>query len=147
MTQHLFALTVVEFYPSISEALLNRALDLASEHVTISEDDRQAIVNAKHPLLFNNGQPWEKKNSNTLFDVTMGSYDVAETCEQVGCYLLAQLQQIPNIDIGLYRDDGLAATTQTPKETQKIKSRSVMVSRITLKSLLKRTRRSLTFLT
>lgn len=67
---------VVEFYPSISEALLNRALDFASEHVTISEDDRQTIVNAKHSLLFNNGQPWEKKNSNTLFDVTMGSYDL-----------------------------------------------------------------------
>lgn len=112
---------VVEFYPSISETLLNRALDFASEHVTISEDDRQTIVNAKHSLLFNNGQPWEKKNSNTLFDVTMGSYDGAETCELVGCYLLAQLQQIPNIEIGLYRDDGLAATTQTPRETERIK--------------------------
>ena len=64
-------------------------------------DDRQTIVNAKHSLLFNNGQPWEKKNSNMLFDVTMRSYDRAETSELVGCYLLAQLQEIPNIEIGL----------------------------------------------
>ena len=67
--------------------------------MTISNDDRQTIVIAKHSLLFNNGQPWEKKNSNTPFDVTMGSYDGAETCELVGCYLLAQLQQIPNIAV------------------------------------------------
>ena len=51
----------------------------------------------------------------------MGSYDGAETCELVGCYLLAQLQQLPNTGIGLYSDDGLAATTLTPKETERIK--------------------------
>ena len=89
--------------------------------MTISNDDRQTIVNAKHSLLFNNGQTWEKKTSNTLFDVTMGSYDGAETCELVGCYLLAQLQQLPNIGIGLFRDDELAVTTLTPKETERIK--------------------------
>jgi len=121
---------VVEFYPLISEALLNRALDFASDHVTISIDDRHTIVNAKHSPLFNNGQPWEKKNLNTLFDVTMGSYDGAETCELVGCYLLAQLQQIP----------------KHQRRQKNLKSRSVMCSNVTtLKSLLKRTR-SLTFL-
>ena len=31
---------VVEFYPSISETLLERALDFAANYVTISEDDR-----------------------------------------------------------------------------------------------------------
>jgi len=82
---------VVEFYPSISEALLNRALDFASRHVNISDADRQIIINAKHSLLFSNGKPWKKRNSKSLFDVTMGSYDVAETCELVGCYLLSQL--------------------------------------------------------
>ena len=112
---------VVEFYPSITEALLTRALDFASEDVTISNDDRQTILNAKHSLLFNNGQPWEKKTSTTLFDVTMGSYDGAETCELVGYYLLGQLQQLPIIEIGLYRDDGLAVNTLTPKVTDKIK--------------------------
>ena len=36
----------------------------------------------------------------------MGSYDGAETCELAGSFLLSQLQEL-NINIGLYRDDGL----------------------------------------
>ena len=112
---------VVEFYPSISEALLNRALDLASQHINISATHRKIIINAKHSLLFSNGQPWMKRNSNSLFDVTMGSYDGAETCELVGSYLLSQLKKIPGVEIGLYRDDGLAVLQQTPRATERIK--------------------------
>ena len=82
---------VVEFYPSITEELLIRALDFASNYVTISAEDRHIIIHAKQSLLFNDEAPWQKRNSNTLFDVTMGSYDGAETCELVGCYLLSQL--------------------------------------------------------
>ena len=112
---------VVEFYPSITEKLLTRALDFASQHVTISAEDRKTIIDAKHSLLFNNGQPWEKRTSTTLFDVTMGSYDGAETCELVGCYLLSQWKEMPGLNIGLYRDDGFAILDQTPKETERIK--------------------------
>ena len=115
---------VVEFYPSISETLLNRALDFASQHVNISATDRQIITNAKHSLLFCNGQPWKKKNSNSLFDVTMGSYDGAETCELVCCYLLSRLKEIPGVEIGLYRDDGLAILQQTPKASKQTKKSS-----------------------
>ena len=50
----------------------------------------------------------------------MGSYDGAETCELVGSFLLSQLQD-PNANIGLYRDDGLAITNATPRETESIK--------------------------
>ena len=112
---------VVEFYPSISEELLQRALDFASRHLTITADEREVIINAKHSLLFNKGDPWEKRSSTTLFDVTMGSYDGAETCELVGCFLLAQLKQIQGINIGLYRDDGLAVMSQTPRKIEKAK--------------------------
>ena len=112
---------VVEFYPSITEDLLRRALDFASSYVNISPGDRQIIIRAKISLLFNNETPWQKKNFSTLFDVTMGSYDGAETCELVGCYLLSQLTKIPEIDIGLYRDDGLAVINQTPQKIEKIK--------------------------
>lgn len=51
----------------------------------------------------------------------MGSYDGAETCELVGCYLLSQLATIPGINIGLYRDDGLAVINQTPQKVKRIK--------------------------
>ena len=112
---------VAEFYPSISEDLLNRALDFASEHLNISASERQTIINSKHSLLFSEGQPWEKRTSTSNFDVTMGSYDGAETCELVGCYLLSQLKQLPGIEIGLCRDDGLAVLNQTPREIERAK--------------------------
>ena len=80
--------------------------------------EHQTIIQAKQSLLSSNGNPWQKRNSTTLFIITMGSYDGAETCELVGCYLLLQLKQIPNIDIGLYRDDGLAILQQTPREIE-----------------------------
>ena len=50
----------------------------------------------------------------------MGSYDGAETCELVGLYMLSQLEQL-GINIGLYRDDGLAICDKTPFETENIK--------------------------
>ena len=50
----------------------------------------------------------------------MGSYDGAETCELVGSFLLSQLQDL-NANVGLYRDDGLAITNATPRETESIK--------------------------
>ena len=49
------------------------------------------------------------------FDVTTGSYDCAEICESVGLYLLSQLQNL-NINVGLYRDDGLAVNKHQQKQ-------------------------------
>ena len=49
-----------------------------------------------------------------MFDVTMGSYDGAETCEPVGAFLLNQLSShVDRSAIGPYRDDGLAALKDT----------------------------------
>ena len=64
-------------------------------------------------------QPWQKKG-DTTFDVIMGSYDGAEACELVGSSLLSQLQKL-NINIGLYRYDGLAISNTTPRDTENIK--------------------------
>ena len=50
----------------------------------------------------------------------MGSYDGAETCELAGSFLLSQLQEL-NINIGLYRDDGLVISNTTPRDTENIK--------------------------
>ena len=64
-------------------------------------------------------QPWQKKG-DTTFDVIMGSYDSAEACELVGSSLLSQLQKL-NINIGLYRYDGLAISNTTPRDIENIK--------------------------
>ena len=57
---------------------------------------------------------------DTTFDITMGSYYGAETCELVGSFLLLRLQNL-DINIGLYRDDGLAISNATPRDTENIK--------------------------
>ena len=58
---------------------------------TNSKQERDINLHAKQSLLFWDNTQWEKKNSSNKFDVTMGSYDVAETCEAVGCYLISIL--------------------------------------------------------
>ena len=64
-------------------------------------------------------QPWQKKG-DTTFDVTMSSYEAAEICELLGSSLLSQLLKL-NINIGLYRDDGLAISNTTPRDIKNIK--------------------------
>ena len=99
---------VVEFYPSITQDLLNDALDFAAKFTQISDRDRQIINHAKKTLLFHDNSPWNKSNPPHQFDVTMGSYDGAETCELVGSYILYKIRDLFDGEVGLYRDDGLA---------------------------------------
>ena len=110
---------IVEFYPSISQDLLNRALDFASHYDNITNDERNIITHAKNSILIHKHLSWQKKG-DTTFDVAMGSFDGAETCELVGSFLLSQLQHI-DINIGLYRDDGLAISNASPRDTENIK--------------------------
>ena len=68
----------------------------------------------------------DKKDSEGLFDVTMGSHDGAEICELVGLFILNHLsKKFGKESIGLYRDDGLAV----------IKSKSARLADKTRKEL------------
>ena len=90
---------------SINEELLNEALDFADSVTPLSQTNRQILKNARKSLLFSNDATWQKKTG--LHDVTMGSYDGCEVCELVGLLLLKEMaQHFPEIDFGLYRDDG-----------------------------------------
>ena len=101
---------IVEFYPSITEKLLDSALFYAKTLITISDDIIQLNKQARKSILFTEGNISMKKGENALFDVTMGSHDGAEICELVGIYLLGKLSNIiDRNNIGLYRDDGLCA--------------------------------------
>ena len=102
------------FYPSINEELLNKALNFASKQCSspISDFSKKIIKHARKSLLFTNDPnspnkiPWTKKGG--LFDVTMGAPDGAEICELVGLFLLSEVREkIPDLTMGLYRDDGL----------------------------------------
>ena len=99
---------IKDFYPSIKESLLHNALKFAKTRTNVLKKDIDLIMHARRSLLFNEGEPWVKKQDEN-FDVTMGAYDGAEVCELVGIYLLSLLSEKYNKnDIGLYRDDGLA---------------------------------------
>ena len=77
---------IVEFYPSITTDLLNRALDFAAKYIDITDNDRHIITHSKQSLILYNSNHWGKTTPN-LFDVTMGSSDGAETCELIGLFL------------------------------------------------------------
>lgn len=116
---------VQEFYPSITEELLNKAIMFGQNYTKISEDEIKIIYNAAQSVLYHDEEVWVKrKNSNNpMFDITMGGYHGAEVCEIVGLYMLHELTKfIPKKFVGLYRDDGLMVTTkQSGQKTEKLK--------------------------
>ena len=113
---------IKEFYPSIKEDLLIEALEFAKQHVAIKSKDRETIFHTRKSHLYNEGEPWIKKQSNN-FDLTMGSYVEAEACELIGIFMLSLIanKYNPN-NIGLYRDDGLEVFKNTSgPQSEKIK--------------------------
>ena len=123
---NLMKFDVVEFYPSITEPLLNNAINFAESFVEVSNEDINIIRNSCMSVLHSKGDTWIKKrdDQNALFDVAMGSYSGAETCELVGLFILHGLQKIFGEGlVGIYRDDGLAAIpVQSGFKTEKLKS-------------------------
>ena len=99
---------VIEFYPSINEKILEEVIIFAKQHTKIAEKDLRVIKHCRKSFLYHEDQACKKKESESCFDVTMGSNDGAEICELTGIYILSQLSNLlPQEDIGLYRDDGL----------------------------------------
>ena len=100
---------IVDFYPSITEKLLDNSLTFAKTHTTISDQEINVFKHSRKALLFDHKDVWIKNSENPMFDVTMGSFDGAEICEIVGLYLLDKLSVLLHKEnVGLYRDDGLA---------------------------------------
>ena len=103
-----YSTDIAEFYPSITENILDTAISFARQHTKISNENLRIIKHCRNSLLYNNQEPWKKKNTDSCFDVTMGSYDGTEICELVGIYVLFLLANIiDRNNSGLYLDDGL----------------------------------------
>ena len=93
--------------------LLIEALEFAKQHITIKSKDTETIFHARKSLLYKEGEPWIKKQSNN-FNVTMGSYDGVEVCELIGIFKLSLIGNKYNLNnIGLYGDDRLAVFKNT----------------------------------
>ena len=112
---------IVEFYPNITEDILKKALEFAKQYVPITSKEIDIVLKTKKSLLFTGGQPWVKKGTKQ-FDVTMGSWDGAEVADLVGLYILSKLAVL-NIQIGLYRDDGLAVSGLSARQTELTKKK------------------------
>ena len=121
---------IVDFYPSISEELLLKALDFAKQYTDITDNEIEIIMHARKSLLFSDDGIWIKKGDE-LFDVTMGSFDGAEICELVGLFLLFELmKQFGKDCVGLYRDDGLAVfQNMSGPEADRTRKRIIQVFR------------------
>ena len=83
---------IVDFYPSISEQLLDRAITWAKQFTKITDRDVTIIKHTRKSLLFHQNRAWSKRNSDNTFDVTMGSHDRAGICELIGLFVLNTLQ-------------------------------------------------------
>ena len=101
---------VKEFYPSITEELLEKSIRFGQKHCEMNEKDIKIVYNAAQSVLYHNEQVWVKRKEgiNPTFDITMGGYHGAEVCELVGLFMLSEMGKfIPKENVGLYRDDGL----------------------------------------
>ena len=95
-----------EFYPSIWESIFKKSILFVNHH--IADEDVRTLDHRRKSLLFHENEHWEKKKTESCFDMTMGSYDGAEICELVGIYILTRRATIiRKSDCGLYRDDDL----------------------------------------
>ena len=115
------AFNVVDFYPSITLDLLNAALDFTSNYDNITNDERHIITHANKSCLFNSGEQWCKKSSSDFFDISMGSYDSAESCEPVGSFLLHHITTKHSNNFGLHRDDRLGIRNKSLHKVEIIK--------------------------
>ena len=122
-----YQLDIVSFYPSITENLINKAIDHAAKYTHISEKDRKLILHTSKSLLYHKGQAWVKKGKS-LIDVTMGGLDGAEKCDLVGLFLLSLLNEIDDIEAGLFRDDGVSITTLPSKEAENLNKINILKS-------------------
>ena len=98
-----------ECYPLITKNILHQTLKFAKQHKNIDKNDLRIINHYSKSLLFFDTKTWNKKLTDSCFDVTMGSFDGAEICELVGLYIQSKLgKTLPKSSFGLCRDDGIA---------------------------------------
>ena len=102
----LILIDLVDYYPSITEDLFNKAITFAENITSISTLEKDLLLNARKSVLYHDDAVWTKTSG--LFDVTMGSYDGAQITDLVGLMLLSKMKdKFPEINFSLYRDDGL----------------------------------------
>ena len=93
----LISFDIVDFYPSISESFLDRSITWARQITEITPKNITIIKHAPKSLLFHKNHAWSKRNPESTFEVSMGSYDGAEICELVGLFILNHGQKCETV--------------------------------------------------
>ena len=114
---------IKEFYPSITEEILEEAISFGKSLIDIDDHKIRTIKHCRKPLLFYNNVAWKNETTTSCFDLTIGSYDVAEVCKLVGIIVLSKLENvIGKKNTGICRDDGLVILrNMNARETDKIR--------------------------
>jgi hypothetical protein len=121
---------ICDFYPSISEELLDKAVAYAKLHTEVTDEEVRVIKHTRKSLLFEMCEiEICLRLFRNFFDVTMGSFDGAELCELVGLYLLSKLETLLGKPaVGRYRDDGLAVVrSQSGRRLDQIRKQIIEV--------------------
>ena len=80
-------------------------MTFAENYIPVPKEDIRIMKHYRKSLLCFGNEAWKKKDADITFDVTMGSYDVAEL---IGINIQCLLTNILSKDnMVLYRDDGL----------------------------------------
>ena len=124
---------ISNFYPSISEELLQQALQWASEYSYISDLAIKVIIHSRRTILYDGCNIWCKKN-NASFDISQGAWDGAEASDLVGLFMCFQVIHVhrilPNENFGLYRDDILGLACGGGPKIEREKKRIVRIFKI-----------------
>ena len=104
--------------PPIGKPLLVKTLKWARKYVDISDQEIEVILASRMAMLYVDGEPWAKKGAD-IFDVGIGFFDGAEL---IGLFILEELEEL-GIEVGIYRDDGLAVSDQNPQGVERIKKK------------------------
>lgn len=116
-------LDIKDYYPSISEELLDKAIRWARRYCTITKREVEIIKHCRKNFVFFKDKIYQKQ-VNPDFDVTMGSKDSCELSELVGLYLLNGLKRIIKMDHqGLYRDDYKAIVNLPGPDIEKLRQK------------------------
>ena len=96
----------MQFYPSISQSILMKAINHTKSFLTFSKKEVNTIMHSCKSLLFNKSVSI-KKESDSDFNISTDSFDCAEIFDKIGVYILNILdEEYGKERVGLYKNTG-----------------------------------------
>lgn len=94
------------YYNSIDQVLLKRALLYATNKTRLNRQETNIIRLARKTVIQFQGKYWTRKDTMGRFVIPLGGSDSAEITDLVGLFLLMKIKSaFPYFGNGLYRDE------------------------------------------